>query len=294
MEATRRVLSAAWAVGTVLAASAASADSPNFAQPQRPAATTAESPAAAPDSAGRVALAGHLEPAGACAPGGACGNGRCGRCGGNGCRGGNGCPPQDEPCRWSDEWYAQQGDGAIGAEQKYRYGKLWPPFARPQKKAECSSIYHAARYWPYPYNCWDRGYVKQVLSIQAANGWLQATTLYGYQFDPETGCLNDSGRLHLRWILESAPPQYRAVYVQASPDPLVSDARLTDVRTQATQMTGGLNSAPIAVRVAMVAGRPATEVDALRRQELETIPKPRIEIDSLGGGVGAGGGGTAQ
>jgi hypothetical protein len=189
--------------------------------------------------------------------------------------------------RWSEEWYAIHGHGPVGASQKHRAGKSWPPYPRPLHNGECTTQFHAAHYWPYPYNCWDRAWVKNVLAVQTANGWAQATTLCCHHFDAETNCLNDAGRIHLRWILHQAPPQYRTIYVDAGDSAEVSFARQSSVEAESATMAG-VGGAPIIVRPVQTAGRPANEVDALRRAELSTMPQPRIQLQSVGTGAGGG------
>src|SRR5690606_37667776 len=106
------------------------------------------------------------------------------------CGPGCGCRSGGSGDRW---WKLGNCDkpGPIGAEQKCRHGQLWPPYPRPQDNAGFWAHYHAAHYWPHPYNCWDRSWVKQTLAIQNANGWAQCTTLCAQHFDPETHMLND-------------------------------------------------------------------------------------------------------
>jgi hypothetical protein len=188
--------------------------------------------------------------------------------------------------RWSEEWYATH-DGPVGSPQRYHAGKLWPPYPRPTTRPQCSTIFHANTYWPYPYNCWDRSWVKNTLAIQSANGWMQATTLCGCHFDAETQLLTDSGKNQLRWILQQVPPQFRTVYVEAAAAAQQSAARQAAVEMAASELTG-VAPAPVVIRYDQVAGRPANEVDALRRTELQTMPKPRIELKTVGSGAGDG------
>ncbi|HEX6984283.1 MAG TPA: hypothetical protein VF170_02850, partial [Planctomycetaceae bacterium] len=210
-----------------------------------------------------------------CGPGCACGSGR--RSGG----------------RFG--WWGRRGDGddpdtgLIGAEQKCHNGKLWPPYPRPHENADYCTQFHANHYWPHPYDCWDQAWVKNILAIQTANGWAQATTLCAAHFDPETHCLNDTGRLHLRWILHNVPAQFRTVYVEAG-DRHVSDTRRTSVESEAAVLAGSA-AAPIVVRPVMIPGRPAVEVDAIRRAELSTQPSPRLRVTDLGTGAGDDGAG---
>lgn len=211
-----------------------------------------------------------------------------------GCRSGKPCSTGIK-CRFASGtsggrgWGAFNNDGdnfLVGAEQNCRKGKLWPPYPRPQENGDCSTQFHAAHYWPHPYDCWDRSWVKNIMAVQTANGWMQATTLCRYHFDAETHCLNDTGRLHLHWILQSAPLEYRTIYVEAG-DSYVSSARRASVESEAAGIAGSVD-APIVLRPVQTAGRPAREVDALRRSELGSMPPPRIGISSVGTGSGAG------
>jgi hypothetical protein len=188
--------------------------------------------------------------------------------------------------RWSEEWYALH-DGPVASPQRCHGGKLWPPYPRPTTRPQCSTIFHAATYWPYPYNCWDRAWVKNALAIQNANGWIEATTLCGCHFDPETQMLTESGRNQLRWILSQVPPQFRTVYIEAAEHSHESQARQAAVEMAAGDLVG-VGPARVVVRPVQMAGRPANEVDSLRRTELQTMPKPRIDLKSVGSGSGDG------
>jgi len=199
---------------------------------------------------------------------------------------------------WGDEdgehgeWFDDVHDsGPVGSSQRYRKGKLWPPYPRPRENGEWSTQFHAAMYWPHPYNCWDRSYVKNISATQIANGWAQATTLYAYHFNPETHQLNPAGLIQLRWILEQCPAQYRTIYVQSGNGGAVNEMRLASVQSEAT-LIAGVASTPVQVRPLQLAGRPATEVDTIRRTELKTMPQPRVAVDRVGTGAGDGGSGS--
>ena len=249
-------------------------------------ATTA---AAGPPCAGESCTA-----TGACTTLGECdsgctsfGNCQCGCQAGYPCKCGPGCGcGQHGGGRW---WQFGRGDdnGLVGAEQKCHNGKLWPPYPRPQENGSCCTQFHANHYWPHPYNCWDRAWTQQLLAQQTANGWERATTLCAFHFDPETHCLNDSGLLHLRWILEHAPGPYRTIYVQSADDGGISATRQASVESESMAISGS-RTAPVIVRPVQLAGRPANEVDTIRRAEIRTMPTPRVVIDSVGTGSGDG------
>lgn len=193
----------------------------------------------------------------------------------------------DGPARFSEDWYSLAADRPVGARQRLKKGKLWPPFPRPTGKHQpLSHRYHAAHYWPYPYIIEDRGYVQDVIHQQTDNGWTSMTTLYEYHFNPETQKLTDAGRLHLRWMLENAPPSNRLCWVQTGTDTKMSQTRLSSVRSAAVAMVGEENLPPIMLRVATPVGRPAEFEDVITKAYLQSTPKPRIEYQVLPTGTG--------
>ncbi len=219
-----------------------------------------------------------------------CETGQCQSCSqGNGCEScENGCSECKGPKRWSPEWYAIESETPVGAPQKLKKGKLWPPFSRPNgKRQQFSHRFHAAHYWPHPYNCEDIGYVRQVLARQEQQGWTEETTLYEYHFNAETHELNHAGERHLQWILEYVPIERRTVWVQKSIDSLVNQQRMAHVQHQASLISQ--DSASIALRVASPTGRPALEINAIRLAEIQSMPEPRVEYNALPTDTGSGG-----
>ena len=175
-----------------------------------------------------------------------------------------------------EAYYAARACDPIGSRQIYKHGKLWPPTPRPTGPANLPShIYHAEHYWPHPYNCQDQDYVRSLSAAQVSNGWVTMTTLYDYHFD-ETQQLNESGRMQLRWILENAPARHRYAFVQAGNDSASSEIRLAAVKANASQLVGPDQVPPVLVRVTSPLGRPAEEIDDIRRLERKSIFKPII------------------
>lgn len=175
-----------------------------------------------------------------------------------------------------EAYYAARAEEPIGARQVEKHGKLWPPFPRATGPANLPShLYHAEHYWPHPYTCQDRDYVRSISAAQTSNGWVTMTTLYDYHFD-EKHQLNESGRMQLRWILENAPAKHRYAFVQAGIDNATSQFRMAAVKNEATQLVGADQAPPVLIRVTSPLGRPAEEVDAIRRMERETMVSPRI------------------
>ena len=190
---------------------------------------------------------------------------------------------------WLENVEAEKADRPVGARQKFKYGKMWPPWHRPTGPQQtCMHRYHNAHYWPHPYICQDRSYVRTVSHLQTVNGWMEETTLWGYHFEEEIPEVTDSGRLKLRWILENAPPEFQTVHVQNGPTHAISQARMEIVRRTLIEMVGEPGLPPIVARTGTSLGRPALEVDAIRRAELQSMPEPRIVSPISAGGEDGG------
>jgi hypothetical protein len=195
----------------------------------------------------------------------------------------NSCEP-----RWhSDAWWAMRAGEPVGSRQCECKGLEWPPYPRPAcPPMTCAHIYHAEHYWPWPYLCTDRQCVLDMVHAQEANGWLSETTLYEYYFNPDTNDLTVPGKMHLKWILEYAPANFRSVWIQQVEDPGAGQQRMNNVRLAATRLCGNAgNLPPIAFRMGMPPSRPAIEVDTIRRKELQTIPSPRIPLPTSAAGA---------
>ncbi len=208
------------------------------------------------------------------------------------------------PLPYSDEWYQMRADDPPGARQVEKKGKLWPPYPRPVgRKQTFWHGYHSAHYWPYPYNCEDQAYVRNLLDQQTAAGWVNATTMHDYYFNAETQQLNEAGQNHLLWITASVPAQYRTIYVAQGKSTEMGQLRSAHV-DEFLRGAGIENVPPVLTKQDFFAGRPANEVDRLRMLELQSIPRPRLFIigansrsgasSGAGASQGQGGGGSGS
>lgn len=199
------------------------------------------------------------------------------------------------PRRYSDAWYAQRANDPPGARQVESHGKLWPPFPRPVgRKQTCAHAYHYAHYWPYPHNLEDEAYTRNLIDLQAASGWVTATTLRDYHFNPDTQQLTEGGRHHLMWIAQNIPAQYRTVYISSGDSREVAQMRM-DNSEQFYRDLAIPNPPPVLSRAEVFIGRPAVEVERIRTLELQSIPRPRlfyIGSATAAGGAGGGAGGA--
>jgi hypothetical protein len=205
-----------------------------------------------------------------------------------------------EPVKYTEEWWAWRAQDPPGTRQVEHHGKLWPPFPRPTGEPQTHvHKFHHAHYWPHPYNCMDEAYVRHVIDLQTGNGWTAATTLQDYHFSEDTHELNSAGKLQLHWILNHAPAQFRTVYVAEGVSPQIAQLRLEHVQSAAREFSADA-STPIVMRPVMTRGRPAEEIDTLRRLEMQSMPRPRLftvgtgSRGSAGGGTASGSGSGAQ
>lgn len=197
----------------------------------------------------------------------------------------------DGPFPLTRAWYAERASDPPGARQVESHGKVWPPYPRPVgRKATKLHTYHYAHYWPYPHNCEDEAWTRNILELQSAAGWVTQTTLHDYHFNADTQQLTDGGRTHLLWISQSAPAQHRAVYVSQGSSAETARSRVETIEQYYRDM-GIQNPPAVLARADQFLGRPAEEVDQLRRLELQTMPRPRLfYIGAATAGAGAGGG----
>ena len=121
-----------------------------------------------------------------------------------------------------------------------------------------------------------------------SKGWVDATTLYEYHFSTESNELTDAGVLHLQWILASTPSQYRTAYVQTSAAEGANEARLASVHEIAGRLAGDGPIPDVQLRNTRPAGRPAMEIEMLRKAELSSMHNPRLPLN-LGQGPDTGG-----
>lgn len=186
--------------------------------------------------------------------------------------------------------WAEKASRPVGSRQKYKFGELWPPYPRPTgKKQGFWSRYHSAHYWPHPYRCEDRAFVRDVMDRQMHNGWTDQTTLYAYHFEADGNKLTEAGLMHLRWILENAPEERRVIFVQSANASIESQQRLANVQHAASEMAGDQGVPSTMLRATPSYGRPAREEDMKYRAYVGSILPPRIQY-TAGGGTAANGG----
>ena len=191
----------------------------------------------------------------------------------------------------SDRWWAEKAQITPGVRQKCKKGKVWPARPRPAGEGQqFSHTFHAAHYWPLPYVCQDRQYVRDIMEVQKMNGWTEETTLYDRHFSRTDQTLTRPGQLHLERILEITPLRRRAVFIQSTRDPAIDNVRLSNVETAIAEFTHGMETVTVSLRQGREYSRPASEVQILNDLYHSTIPSPRV---SGSGGSAASAAGAA-
>jgi hypothetical protein len=197
--------------------------------------------------------------------------------------------PGGEGSPGSAEWWAHKAEQPPGVRQVCYKGKTWPVRPRPTgERQQFTHTYHSAHYWPLPYICQDREYMRNIIGLQSSLGWQQETTLYARHFESDHQ-MSVPGRLHVTDILEVTPMSRRTVYVQASYNPEVDNARIACVQQVIAELTGGTEVVPVVLRKGRDYSRPASEVKVINDLYNGSVPSPR-----LGAGAGAGGSGGAS
>ena len=179
-----------------------------------------------------------------------------------------------------------------GTRQVIKDGLAWPPFPRPTgPKASWKTQLHHAHYWPFPYNCRDRAYVRGVAAAQVAAGRAEHAAVHGFHFDPVTHGLTDAGRSHLGVAVHAARTTGAAtpIAVSAGPTAEASDARVAAVRRAVDEMGAPQLGAAVVLTSMPSHGRPALEIERLRKDEILSMPQPRIPVRAAGGSPQAGG-----
>jgi hypothetical protein len=177
-----------------------------------------------------------------------------------------------------------------GARQKDAFGHTWPPYPRSRApKAAVMTQYHHAHYWPLPYACQDRAYVRALSAAQVAAGRAEHAALHGFHFDPETHLLTDAGRDHLRTevLAAAAAGVVSPIVVSDGGRPEIGAARLAAVQEAVGEMGAPQLASSVSLGVQPATGRPAEEIDRLRRDELGSTPQPRIPVLTIGAGPAA-------
>jgi hypothetical protein len=141
--------------------------------------------------------------------------------------------------------------------------------------------------WPEPFASADRVAARAPFVTMVSNGWRRQNMLGENHFDPATGQLTEAGRQKVRWILVTGPQQHRTIYVHAGQTEEETSARMAVVQQLACQITPN-NPPPVFSTTIADAGWPATEVNAISRKYIGSLPNPRLPAPSSSSGSSGG------
>ena len=130
--------------------------------------------------------------------------------------------------------------------------------------------------WPKPFVCPDRQSVRAPFVTMVAKGWQRQNTLGDHHFEVDTGQLNRTGQLKVRWILTQAPAAHRSIYVHRAIDPAQTTTRIDAVQQLAIRILPK-GQLPAVMETHLPApGWSAEQMDAIGRRYQATIPDPRL------------------
>lgn len=117
--------------------------------------------------------------------------------------------------------------------------------------------------WPKQYIAPSRRGICQSFDVMVNNGWRRHNLLSKYHFDPQSGELNEAGRLKTEWTLTQNPMNHRTLYVERN----IVDQQQTAERVAAVQSfassIGSVGAADVQETHVREHGHPAGGVDAV-------------------------------
>ena len=113
-------------------------------------------------------------------------------------------------------------------------------------------------------------------AVQRENGWKMHNTVGHVLFDPQSNCLTEAGKNHIRSILTDNPLDRRAVFVLQGPSPQHTAQRVESVQLAISALlpTGDLPAIYITDRDAP--GSSGAYQTAVTRAMMTSLPSPRL------------------
>ena len=128
--------------------------------------------------------------------------------------------------------------------------------------------------WPKPFVYPDRVAVRAPFLPMVATGWELQNMIADYHFDGPK--LTEAGQRKIRWILNEAPPQHRALYVHCGASPQETYQRIETVRQAASAILPMGETALIYQSNLSLQGYAADRIDVVGRKYLIVIPNPKL------------------
>jgi hypothetical protein len=140
--------------------------------------------------------------------------------------------------------------------------------------------------WPEKYMPADKAAVNAPFPTMMENGWRRQNMLVASHFDANTQQLTEAGQMKVRWILTSAPPQRRSVYIHVGDTDTNTSTRIASVQQYVAKISPK-NLPPIMTTTISEDGWSAEEINKIGQKYLESMPDPKLQAVA---GAGSGGG----
>ena len=181
--------------------------------------------------------------------------------------------------------------GSVASAQ-FSHANQCPPNSQcGSTEGSCKYDYYRNKMWPAPFTAADTNAVVSIFDQQRTNGWRLHNTLSSSMFDPQTNCLTDAGKAHVKWIVTQAPQSRRVVFVLQD-----SNQQLTATRVESTQLAiselvpvGPLPQIYLTDREPF--GSSGVYQTAIHRAMANSVPSPRLT--SSASATPSGGSGSA-
>jgi hypothetical protein len=135
--------------------------------------------------------------------------------------------------------------------------------------------FHRNNCWPDPFLRADRDSVTMPMKIMIANGWRAQTLINQHHFESDGRRLKPAGEERVRWILTSAPQQYRTIYLERGANPAVTSARAVAVQRYAMQYVPS-GQLPVIVETNVSSeGTPGEWQQQIHSRLIANFPDPR-------------------
>lgn len=130
------------------------------------------------------------------------------------------------------------------------------------------------KYWPAPFQHWDRQALRAPFAVMVDKGWQLENTVGAFHFDRETHQLTAAGYHKVRWIVTEAPIQRRSVFVERGPDDEATATRIDAVQRAVTQYVVEGPLPEVVATNKRPPGAPADVIDRIYRGRDASQPAP--------------------
>ena len=140
--------------------------------------------------------------------------------------------------------------------------------------------------WPEPFNSTDWRVAREPFEIQKNNGWRLQNTIGSLLFNRDTNEVNSAGEQQIKWIVNQAPPNRRAVFVLRGDSDEQTAQRVDSVQRTVSKYVPQGELPPILLTNQDQIGGSGEYFQKIDDALKNSMPSPRL---NTGGGGGASG-----